>query len=399
MRLQAKQSHIRKRIFVCIGIGLLALVLGVVIWIMSRHVNVPAAQPMVHQPSQHAEAESHTVTMSAMGDMIAHDTITSNAKTASGYDYTKYFTHIRPLYSSSDAVFCNQESLSSGEEFGISGYPAFNAPVSYAADLQQAGCNVINLGNNHMGDKGPTATSATVSVWEKLKPLAYAGANRSVEEQNQVRYFEKNGIKFAFVAFMDFSNNTTIPSYSVNTYHDTALFEKLVREARAHADVVLVSMHWGTEDSHTVNQDQRDQVAKLASYGADIVIGTGPHVLQPVEYVARPDGRKMLVWYSIGNMLSSQLKLEELLGGVASWRVTKSTQGVVVDQPQFSPTYMSYEWTPSEQAAQDTDARKNPMIYPLSDAGDQLEQMRVNISVTQIRDLAKQWLGSTVTLK
>lgn len=362
------------------------------------------SQSTASSPQQSVKSQpnkpSQIVRMSAMGDMIAHDTITTHARTASGgYDYTKYFAGVRPLYSKSDAVFCNQESLSAGEQFGISGYPAFNAPTTYATDLQKVGCNVINLANNHMGDKGVAATSATVATWEQLKPLAYAGANRSSAEQNQIRYFEKNGIKFAFLAYMDFSNNKSIPGYSVNTYHDEALVAQQVREARAKADVVLVSMHWGTEDSHDINQDQRDQVNKLASYGADVVIGTGPHVLQPVEYTTRPDGKKMLVWYSIGNMLSSQLKLDELLGGVAQWTVTKTAQGIDITAPTFLPTYMSYKWTAAQQAAQDTAARTDPMIYPLDEAGTQLTDMRMNTSVDQARSMLRQWLGNTVEVK
>ncbi len=342
---------------------------------------------------------SHRVQISAMGDMIAHDTITSNAKTTDGYDYTKYFQKIRPLYSASDVVFCNQESLSSGESFGISGYPAFNAPVKYAADLQTAGCNVINLANNHMGDKGEAAVSATVAEWEKLKPLAAAGANRTANEQQAVRYFEKNGIKFAFLAFMDFSNNKAISAEAVNNYHDTALLEKLTREARANADVVLVSMHWGTEDESAVNDDQRAQVARLAEYGADIVIGTGPHVLQAYEQVARPDGGTMAVWYSIGNMLSSQLKLEELTGGVAQMSVRKDGSKLIVEKPVFHPTFMSYEWTASEQTAGATDARKNPMIYPLEHAGDALKNMRMNATPESIRQQVQQTLGDSVLVK
>lgn len=351
----------------------------------SRGQATPIAEPVVH--------------MSAMGDMIAHDTITANAKTGSGYDYTRYFQKIRPLYKSSDIVFCNQESLSAGEAYGISGYPAFNAPVTYATDLQKVGCNVINLANNHMADKGQKPLDVTVAQWEKLKPLAYAGANRSEQEQQAVRYFEKNGIKFAFLAFADFSNNKDVTSYGLNIYHDEALVKTLTEQARKNADVVLVSMHWGDEDSHEVNQDQQAQVKKLANYGADVVIGTGPHVLQKAEYVTRPDGHKMLVWYSIGNMLSSQLTLDELTGGVAQWTVRKGKDQVVIEKPVFRPTYMSYEWSATEQAAGDTNARKNPMIYPLKDADSILQTMRMKTTAKEVKDSVQQTLGPDVVVR
>lgn len=398
MKRRSRQPRISKTVIVAVGMLVVVLSLCVAVWATWFHASTPKSQQETKVATTQKTSARH-VTMSAMGDMIAHDTITAGARTADGYDYTKYFQKIRPLYASSDVVFCNQESLSAGEEFGLSGYPAFNAPTSYAADLQKVGCNVINLANNHMGDKGASATDATVSTWQRLKPLAYAGANRTAEEQRQVRYFEKNGITFAFLAFMDFNNNTATPGYSVNSYHDDALLQQLVTEARAHADVVMVSMHWGVEDSHDVSPDQRAAVAKLASYGADVVIGTGPHVLQTVEYATRPDGKRMLVWYSIGNMLTSQLKLDELLGGVASWSVSKTDKGVTIQDPVFHPTFMSYQWTAAQEAAQDTDARTNPMIYPLADAATPLEQMRTNTSVAQAKAMVRQYLGPTAQLK
>lgn len=368
-------------------------------WRQHIESSAPAVPAAVTKKPPTPAALEQSVRLSAMGDMIAHDTITANAKTPNGYDYTKYFQKIKPLYADADIVFCNQESLSAGEEYGISGYPTFNAPVPYAADLQKVGCNVVNLANNHIADKGQAAIDTTVAEWEKLKPLAYAGANRNLSEQQQVRYFEKNGIKFAFLAFADFSNNKGVSDYGLNIYHDEALVKRLAEQARKNADVVLVSMHWGDEDSHETNQDQQAQVQKLASYGVDTVIGTGPHVLQKAEYQSRPDGGKMLVWYSIGNMLSSQLKLEELTGGVAQMTVRKDGGKISIEKPTFRPTYMAYEWSASQQAAGDTDARKNPMIYPLQDAADVLQSMRMSTTPAAVTQDVQRLLGSEVSVR
>ena len=139
----------------------------------------PKASPMIH--------------MAAMGDMLAHDTIIANAKTGDTYDFTKYFANIRSVYKSADVVFCNQEGLSAGDQYGISGYPSFNAPTKFSADLQSgAGCNVINLANNHMGDKGVNATNVTIDNWNALKPLAISGANKSSTDQEKVSFAEVN---------------------------------------------------------------------------------------------------------------------------------------------------------------------------------------------------------------
>lgn len=346
------------------------------------------------------EKKDSTIHLAAMGDMLAHDTIIANATIETGYNFSHYFNNIRTNYKDADIVFCNQEGLSSGEAYGISGYPIFNAPTQFASDLQSgAGCNFINLANNHMGDKGVVATSATLDVWASLKPIAISGANKSAEDQAKVSYATIKGIKVGFVAFADFNNNLSTPSYSINLYHDESLVRKLVGEARANADVVIVSMHWGVEDSNTVSADQQYEVNLLSSLGVDIVIGTGPHVLQKVETVTRPDGGKMVVWYSLGNMLSSQLQTKELIGGIAKMNIEKTADKIIISNLSFTPTYMHYEWTASEAANGDLLARKNAMIYLLKDSEAPLLKSLLNTTVNDQLQYVINTIGSEVIVK
>lgn len=332
-----------------------------------------------------------TVRFSAMGDMLAHDTVNQEAKTAAGYDYSKFFTQIKPIYEKSDVVFCNPETSSAGEKFGISGYPVFNAPIEFARDLSAAGCNLINLATNHIGDKGQEAINASLDEWEKYKPLAIAGANRSSEEQNQVRYFEKNNIKFSFLAFADFSNRPTT-AYGLNLYRDETLVRKLVTEARANSDVVIVSMHWGVEDSTVVSGNQNALAQLLADLGTDIIIGTGPHVLQKVTATKRSDGKQMLTWYSIGNMLSSQLQTNELTGGVASWTIEKGADGIAFKDIRFTGTFMSYDWPNRNNLL----SRTNLKLLPLSES--EAEIAKFNTTLTERINFVRQTIGDGATL-
>lgn len=348
------------------------------------------------------QMKTSVVHFAAMGDMLAHDTIIANAKTDSGYDFKKFFTNIRPSYESADVVFCNQEGLSAGEQWGISGYPSFNAPTQFSADLQDgAGCNLINLANNHMGDKGTDAIDATLDVWDKLNPLGISGANRSVEDQKKISYFTKNDIKFSFISFADFNNNTSTPAYSINIYHDTALVKSLVSEARSNSDVVIVSMHWGVEDSNSVSDDQLSAADMLNKLGVDVVIGTGPHVLQMMQTVYRTtDNFKTVVWYSLGNMLSSQLTINELIGGIANFDVVKDENDAIsTSNYEFTPTYMHYEWTATEAANSDLLARKNAMIYLLDNAADPLSRSLFNKSVAELKQYVVDTIGTEVTVK
>jgi poly-gamma-glutamate synthesis protein (capsule biosynthesis protein) len=347
------------------------------------------------------KSQTAIIHMAAMGDMLAHDTIIANATTENGYNFSHYFQNIRTSYKNANVVFCNQEGLSSGPEYGISGYPSFNAPTQFSADLQSgAGCNLINLANNHMGDKGVAATNATIDVWSKLKPLAFSGANEDAADQQKTTTFEINGIKVGFVSFADFNNNTATPAYSVNIYHDEALVRKLVGQLRANSDVVIVSMHWGIEDSNAINADQQNQVNLLSSLGVDVIIGTGPHVLQKVQIVNRTDGGKTVVWYSLGNMLSSQLKLDELIGGIAKFDIQKSSDNKIsISNLTFVPTYMHYDWTAAQSANNDLLARKNAMIYLLDDAAGPLSTSLFNTTVATERQYVIDTLGPDVSVK
>ena len=392
-----------KKIWLFAIVTLVIIIFGLLIWWYSTLNNKTntASKTKTSQAVKQTVKDSNVIHFAAMGDMLAHDTIIANAKTESGYDFGKYFTNIRSGYSNANVIFCNQEGLSAGEQYGISGYPSFNAPTQFSNGLQSgAGCNLINLANNHMGDKGVDATNATIDVWNNLKPLGFSGANKSATNQQNASFSEINGIKIGFVSFADFNNNQSTPGYSVNIYHDEALVRSLVTQARTNADLVVVSMHWGVEDSSIVSSDQMAQVDLLSSLGVDVIIGTGPHALQKVETVTRQDGGKTVVWYSLGNMLSSQLNIKELIGGIAQFDITKVSQGKVnITNLTFTPTYMHYEWTATEAANSDLLARKNAMIYLLNSAADPLSRSLFNTTVAEQKQYVIDTLGPEVTVK
>lgn len=351
-------------------------------------------------PTSAAATESrkdNTIRLIASGDMLPHDTVNLRAKQPDGsYDYKQFFDNVKPVFQSADINFCNHEVTSAGEAFGISGYPVFNAPKTFTSDLASIGCNIFNLANNHINDKGQSGIDATISNIESIDGiLAYTGANRSSEEQNRVRYFEVQGTTFAFLGFSELSNNRELTLYGLNQL-DESLVTSLVSEARSKADVVLVSAHWGTEYDPEASQLQQRWAQKFADLGADVVIGTGPHVLQPVQKLAGPDGRETMVWYSLGNMLSTQEDVESLIGGFAVMDFTLSDGRISIKQLKFMPTYMHYEWTPAEKARGDLLARKNLMIYPLDKSAGPLarspHQTSVEAQVKRINSILNKYI-------
>lgn len=403
MKIRHKIRKSKKLLIIIIStIIILSAFASVGLLIATRKTDkVPIAQTVAVKQEQTAVNQGKTIHVASMGDMLAHDSIIANAKTDNGYDFAKFFKNIRPAYQNADVIFCNQEGLSSGEQYGISGYPSFNAPTKFSADLQSgAGCNLINLANNHMGDKGVDATNATIDNWTTLKPLGTSGANKTTDDQNKVSFSEFKGVKIGFVSFADFNNNIATPGYSINNYHDEALVRRLVTDARSNADIVIISMHWGVEDSAVVSVDQQNEANLLSSLGVDVIIGTGPHVLQKVDILDRQDGGKTIVMYSLGNMLSSQLNISELIGGVAQFDVTKTANDKTsVSNLTFIPTYMHYEWTAAESSNNDLMARKNAMIYLLSDASEPLSRSLFNTTVAAQKQYVIDTLGPEITVK
>lgn len=387
----------------------LAVLAGVAIWAgitAARDAQVEPAPAETTAPAETPAPEpepepEEPIRVLAMGDMLPHDSVNANAQTDSGWDYAQFFDGIQAELEPADAIFCNQEVPSAGEAFGISGYPVFNAPQELARDLRNgAGCDLINLANNHAADMGVAGIAATREAWDPLEPLSISGANRSAEEQSTIVYGDIRGVRTALVSFAEYSN-AAIDGVSVNFMGDTELVTRLLTEARANADLVIVSAHWGTEDTHAVNDHQRANARLFADLGADVVLGTGPHVLQPVEWLDRADGGQTLVWYSLGNMLSTQLSLAQRTGVIASFEVVPGEDGapLTVANPAATITYMHYDWTAEEEAAGALLARTNLSITPMAGADALLANTRFGVAAPDQVAASAEILGPVVSTR
>jgi poly-gamma-glutamate synthesis protein (capsule biosynthesis protein) len=157
-------------------------------------------------------------------------------------------------------------------------------------------------------------------------------------------------------------------------------------------------MHWGVEDSNSVSSDQISTAQELNDLGVDIVIGTGPHVLQKTDILTNSTGKKTVVWYSLGNFLSSQLKITELIGGVAHMTATKENNKITISDLSFDPTYMHYEWTAAQAASSDLLSRRNAMIYPLKESAEPLSKSLLNTTVTAQQQYVSDTIGALVSV-
>ncbi len=367
----------RWRYYICAA-GILLTVLIIVL--LTGGSGSPKNASPNKQNATTKATESSRVRLIATGDTIAHDVLNARAKQPSGdYDYYQFMKLMKPYFDKADVRFCNQAVPGGGEKFGISGYPVFNSPLQVARDLNRLGCNVVNTGTNHTFDRGQAVIDAELDYWDTLpNMLAVAGANRTAQEQAKPRTFTVKGVKFAFLSYTTYSNTSPANSYGLNVF-DAATAQKDITAARQSADIVLVSMRWGTEYSSSINDHQKQLAQQLADWGADVVLGHGPHVLEPVQKLIGNGGRQTLVWYSIGNFLNAQESIESLVSGLVVVDIDIKTKQI--QEPAYLPTYMHYEWTAEQKAKEDLLARHDFTIVPLDQATSLLARSQNNTTV------------------
>lgn len=310
----------------------------------------------------------------ASGDVVAHDSINANAKQADGsYDYYPMLENFTPVFAAADIDFCNQVTPAGGTELGISGYPKFNAPTELVRDLAKLGCNTVNMASNHSFDKSQQAISNNVAAWEaQPNILAAAGQNRSAAERDKVHVFDVKGIKVAFLAYTTYINGDAPATndYGVNKYSRSSA-SKQITEAKAQgADIIITSMRWGTEYSPQINAQQDSEAQYLADQGVDVVLGHGPHVLQPTKKLQGSGGNETYVWYSLGNFLNTQVETEALFNGLAV--VDFSVKDKNITSVGYLPLYMHYEWSAADKASERLLARTNAKLYLLDDTTQEL---------------------------
>lgn len=316
----------------------------------------------------------------ATGDLILHDTVNALAKTANGYDYTKYFEGVKK-YLEADLLICTQDGPSAGSSLGISGYPVFNAPSSFTEDLEAVGCNTVNLATNNVNDKAKDGILKTLSQWDKISSVKTTGANTSASEQRKINVLEIDDVTIAHLAFTENTNKPTDKPYLVNTF-DEKLVTDLVKSARELADYIIVSAHWGNESEEAITPTQEKWARFLNEQGVDVVIGSGAHVIQTTEKLVSDSGKETVVYYGLGNTLGTQLSSEELVGGLAIIDITITNEKPMLNA-SILPTYIHYEWSAAQKAAGDYLARKNLGIYPLATSSDLIKKSQLETSMNE----------------
>ena len=268
------------------------------------------------EPIPEPEPEPISIRITAAGDNLLHNTVSfACALPEGGYDFHPVYENIKKIIEGSDIAFINQEVMLTGE---ASAYPNLAAPTENADALIDAGFNVINLATNHTLDKGVSGLETCLETVHARPFDAVLGAFRTEEESTQLCILEKQGIRFGFLSYTYGLNGYRLPSdkqWKIALIDETKIQNDLAA-IRPECDYLIVSMHWGNEFQTTESSYQNELAQLLCDGGADLIIGTHPHVLQPMKWLEREDGHKTLCAYSLGNFVSNQHKRATMLGGI-----------------------------------------------------------------------------------
>lgn len=277
------------------------------------------------------------VTLAMVGDILLHEKVAKSGAYPDGsYNYDHIFENLKDEISKADIALVNQEVILGGRELGLSGYPNFNGAFEVGDSLVKAGFDVILHATNHTLDKGKQGVLNCLGFWESNYPeIGVVGINGSLEEHDSVYVVEKSGIKIAFLNYTYGTNGMSIPAdmpYIVNLLDESALREDVAR-AEEIADFTVILPHWGTEYIHYPDNSQKYWTELMFSLGVDLVIGTHPHVVQPVEMI-EDDEHSMLVYYSIGNFVNATAQsgkgiADRMLGAMADVTLERNENGEV----------------------------------------------------------------------
>ncbi len=251
-------------------------------------------------------SKKKSLSLVMVGDVLIHEAVYKDALKSDGsYNFSKMFEDVKPMLDGYDLKYCNQESIIGGKNLGISGYPNFNSPDEIGDTIVDLGFNLVGLANNHAFDKGEKAINYSVHYWRKYDNIITAGSYLSQEDRDDIKIYEKNGIKYAFLAYTTSLNGNKLngKDYLVNMYDKDKVKEDI--EKVKDADLIIVAMHWGNEYTNEPTNSQRQIAEYLSSLGVNLIIGTHPHVVQPITYIG-----DTLVIYSLGNFISNQLVID-----------------------------------------------------------------------------------------
>lgn len=300
-------------------------------------------QPQQQQPAASTTQSSTpdgSFTVVATGDVLIHPALTDQAKEDGNgeIDYRRLLAGIKPLISGADLGICHLETPLAPKGGPYSGYPSFSAPPEIVDALKDTGYDNCSTASNHTIDQGVEGATRTLDKLDEAG-IKHTGSARSAEEAKKPLIVDVKGVKVAQLSFAYGFNGIKVPSgkpWLVNQIDADKVIAEAKAARKAGAQVVLASLHWGTEYQHEPNAEQRQLAKKLLGDDSiDLIIGHHAHVVQPFEQI---NGK--WVAYGLGNSVArhSEPKGSTEQGAAARFRFVRDGERWKVDKAEYVPT-------------------------------------------------------------
>ena len=386
-------------------------------YVMVRKPAEEAAR--AEQDAKEAEEQSRTseaattvksVSVVAVGDNLVQGALIDSGQSGSGqWNYNHLYTQIAPRIQAADLAIVNQETPFAASHDLVSGYYPYASPVEVGDALVSAGFNVVSSATEYMASSGQDALASTVQYWQQNHPQVQVPGIRGASETSSVRVVEINQIRIALLDFVipisgmtvDVSSvsyeeeddggyydeeegvyyaydpetdeyyeadppsrpvSSAAPSegagYVLDTF-DTERVAAMITDAKSRSDCIIFCAHWGRNGETMPTEYQKEWANFLLAQGVDVVLGSFPHAISPYCTMEDRQGHKMLIYFSLGNFISTGESLKELLGGMASFTIQKTIYGskseISIINPDLEPLVMHYDYDGGEYG-----------VYPLS---------------------------------
>lgn len=293
----------------------------------------------------------------AVGDNLVQTSVyksaLANSADGTSYNFDYCYEGVRDIIELGDISIIDQETLiCDNPDIEITGSNFnFNSPAEVGPAVMRAGFNVVSMSNNHLLDKGIDGLISCMDYWDKMQEdfsdLTVYGVYRDEADMSNIRLREVNGVTVAFLAYTENTNGYSLPEdtdVQIIYTSEEEIIKSQIEAANEIADVVIVSAHWGVEDTFEVTDGVKAQAKNMVNWGADVIIGCHTHTPQTMEYITRDDGSEGFVFYSLGNFISAQTYNINLIGEIADFRMVMNSDGSVsVQDVMVHPVITQYD--------------------------------------------------------
>lgn len=304
------------------------------------------------------------IRISAVGDILCENSILEDAydKGTQNYDFTSMFKNMSTFFADSDITVGTMETNYTDNKY--SGYGQRNSPISFAEALKNIGIDLVSISTNHSLDYGIEGLQETKRA---LEGIGYDVVGDNLGE-SRVKIKTIKNTKIAFLSYtygFENQNSKTKEELDSANIYNSEIAKKDLEYAKENADYSIIIMHWGDAYSTKPNKEQQNIAKFLVENGADMILGNHASAVQKMEVMQSPEGKNVLVAYSLGNYISGETMDISKIDLVLNIELRKSgeTGEVVLSKVDYTPIYVLDRGTKAENRYELIDMKGTAKAY------------------------------------